>query len=168
VLALPTLTHIHFGVLPALAEQGTLLVDLRAHQTIHDGAVVAAHRGAAIRRFRHGDVAQVERLLRSGLHPPRVICLDGVNSMTGNPPDLPAFAALAREPDALRYVDDAHGFGVIGERDGYEPSPTAGSAMQSFASSASPTTRSSSPPASPRRIRRWWPSWPARPGSSST
>jgi 8-amino-7-oxononanoate synthase len=43
--------------------------------------------------------------------------------MTGNPPDLPAFAALAREHDALLYVDDAHGFGVIGERDGYEPSP---------------------------------------------
>jgi 8-amino-7-oxononanoate synthase len=43
--------------------------------------------------------------------------------MTGNAPDLPAFAALAREHDALLYVDDAHGFGVIGERDGYEPSP---------------------------------------------
>jgi len=48
--------------------------------------------------------------------------MDGVNSMTGNPPDLPAFAALAREHDALRYVDDAHGFGVIGERTGYDPS----------------------------------------------
>jgi len=43
--------------------------------------------------------------------------------MTGNPPDLPAFAALAREHDALLYVDDAHGFGVIGERTGYDPSP---------------------------------------------
>ena len=49
--------------------------------------------------------------------------MDGVNSMTGNPPDLPAFAALAREHDALLYVDDAHGFGVIGERGGYDPSP---------------------------------------------
>jgi hypothetical protein len=37
--------------------------------------------------------------------------------------DLPAFAALARAHDALLQVDDAHGFGVIGERDGYEPSP---------------------------------------------
>src|SRR6185295_12439607 len=47
---------------------------------------------------------------------PRLICMDGVNSMTGNAPDFPAFAALAREHDALLYVDDAHGFGVIGER----------------------------------------------------
>jgi 8-amino-7-oxononanoate synthase len=43
--------------------------------------------------------------------------------MTGNAPDLPAFAALARAHDALLYVDDAHGFGVIGDRDGYEPNP---------------------------------------------
>ena len=37
--------------------------------------------------------------------------------MTGNPPQLAAFLALAREHDALLYVDDAHGFGVVGERD---------------------------------------------------
>src|SRR5262249_46931623 len=38
------------------------------------------------------------------------------NSMTGNAPDIPAFAAVARRHGALLYVDDAHGFGVIGER----------------------------------------------------
>ena len=46
--------------------------------------------------------------------------MDGVNSMTGNAPDLAAFADLAREHDALLYVDDAHGFGVIGERAPHE------------------------------------------------
>ena len=75
-----------------------------------------------MRRFRSGDLEQVERLLRRSA-PPRVVCRDGVNSMTGNPPDLPAFAALAREQDASLYVDDTHGFGVIGERSGYDPSP---------------------------------------------
>jgi 8-amino-7-oxononanoate synthase len=122
VLALPTLTHTHNGVLPALAGEGTLLVDIRAHQTLHDAAVIARARGAAVRRFRSGDLEQVERLLRQSARP-RVVCMDGVNSMTGNPPDLPAFAALAREHDATLYVDDAHGFGVIGERSGYDPSP---------------------------------------------
>jgi 8-amino-7-oxononanoate synthase len=122
-LALPTLTHVHYGVLPALAGEGTLLVDARAHQTIHDAAVLAGARGATVRRFRPGDLWHAERLLRRSPRPPRVICMDGVNSMTGNPPDLPAFAALAREHGALLYVDDAHGFGVIGERDGYDPSP---------------------------------------------
>jgi 8-amino-7-oxononanoate synthase len=49
--------------------------------------------------------------------------MDGVNSMTGNAPDLQAFAEVARRHGALLYVDDAHGFGVIGERGPHEPSP---------------------------------------------
>ena len=43
--------------------------------------------------------------------------------MTGNAPDLRAFAAVARAHGALLYVDDAHGFGVIGERSPDEPCP---------------------------------------------
>jgi 8-amino-7-oxononanoate synthase len=123
VLCFPTLTHIHNGVLPALAGEGTVLVDARAHRTLYDAAVLASAKGATVRRFRSGDVEHARRLLRGPLKAPRVLCLDGINSMTGNPPDLPAFAALAREHDAILYVDDAHGFGIVGERDGYDPSP---------------------------------------------
>ena len=123
VLAFPTLTHTHNGVIPALAAQGTLLVDRRAHRTIHDATVIAKARGATVRRFNHNDVEHAERLLRGDARRPLVICMDGINSMTGNAPDLPAFAALAREHDATLYVDDAHGFGVIGERDRYDQSP---------------------------------------------
>jgi 8-amino-7-oxononanoate synthase len=43
--------------------------------------------------------------------------------MTGNAPDLQAFAAVTRRHGALLYVDDAHGFGVIGERRADEASP---------------------------------------------
>src|SRR5215208_3040513 len=123
VLAFPTLTHTHNGVLPALAGEGTVLVDLRAHRTIQDAAMLAAARGATVRRYRPGDVEHARRLLRGPTKGPRVVCIDGINSMTGNPPDLPAFAALVREHDALLYVDDAHGFGVVGERDREETSP---------------------------------------------
>jgi 8-amino-7-oxononanoate synthase len=123
VLAFPTLTHVHNGVLPALAGEGTVLVDLRAHRTIQDAAMLAVARGATVRRFRSGDVEHARRLLRGPIKSPRVVCIDGINSMTGNPPDLPAFAALAREHDALLYVDDAHGFGIVGQRDGYDPTP---------------------------------------------
>jgi 8-amino-7-oxononanoate synthase len=123
VLAFPTLTHVHNGVLPALAAQGTVLVDRRAHRSIHDAAVIAKARGATVRPFRHNDVEHAERLLRGAAARPRLICMDGINSMTGNGADLPAFAALARAHDALLYVDDAHGFGVIGERGDYDPSP---------------------------------------------
>jgi len=35
--------------------------------------------------------------------------------MSGNAPHLPEYARLCRTYDALLYIDDAHGFGVIGE-----------------------------------------------------
>ena len=63
------------------------------------------------------------RLLKQNGPPPRLTCVEGVNSMTGNAVDLTAFAELARTYDALLYVDDAHGFGVIGERSDDELSP---------------------------------------------
>ena len=91
-------------------------MDARAHKTIYDGCQVARSRGAAVKRFRFEDPDHLDQLLRAERDPTRLVCMDGVNSMTGNAPDLPAFAAVAREHGALLYVDDAHGFGVIGER----------------------------------------------------
>ena len=122
-LVLPTITLIHMSVIPVLAGNGTIFLENRAHKTIYDGCLFAQGRGATLERFAFEDPGDLERLLRKAHPAPRLVCLDGINSMTGNPPDLPAFARLAREYDALLYVDDAHGFGVIGERSPHEPSP---------------------------------------------
>ncbi len=122
-LLLPTLTHIHAAVIPILASDGTIFVDSRAHKTIWDGCVVARAHGASLVRFPHGDPAALEVLLRRHPKGPRLVCMDGVNSMTGNPPDLAAFAALARAHDTLLYLDDAHGFGVLGQRSRQESCP---------------------------------------------
>ncbi len=116
-LVLPTITHIHMSVIPVLVGDGAIFLDGRAHKTIYDGAMVAAGHGATMHRFRHNDFDHLAELLRaSDPALPRVIAMDGVNSMTGNAPDLARFSELAREHEALLYVDDAHGFGVIGER----------------------------------------------------
>jgi 8-amino-7-oxononanoate synthase len=123
-LVLPTITHIHSSVIPVLAGQGMVFLDAQAHKTIYDGAVTARGMGATVQRFRAGDPEHLRELLSAapaGLS--RLVCMDGVNSMTGNPPDLPAFARVCREHDALLYVDDAHGFGVMGERRPDETSP---------------------------------------------
>src|SRR5438128_86319 len=122
-LVLPTITLIHMSVIPVLVGEGTIFVESRAHKTIYDGCQFAASRGATVRKFAFEDPGDLVRLLRESNPAPRLICLDGVNSMTGNAADLPAYAAIAREHDALLYVDDAHGFGVIGERDADEPTP---------------------------------------------
>jgi len=115
-LALPTITHIHMSVIPLLAASGTIFLDARAHKTIYDGCQVARARGAAVRRFRFEDPDHLDELLSAERDRTRLVCMDGVNSMTGNAPDLPAFAEVARRHGALLYIDDAHGFGVIGER----------------------------------------------------
>ncbi len=120
-LVLPTITHIHMSVIPVLAGGGTIFLDRRAHKTIYDGTKVATSNGARVQRYQHDDLGQLEELLKAAPGGSRLICMDGVNSMTGNAPDLHAFATLAREHDALLYVDDAHGFGVIGERSPDEP-----------------------------------------------
>jgi diguanylate cyclase (GGDEF)-like protein len=115
-LVLPTITHIHLSTIPVLAGSGTILLDSRAHKTIYDGCQMARAQGAAVKRFRFEDPQHLEELLRGAPGGTRLVCMDGVNSMTGNPPDIGAFATVAREHGALLYVDDAHGFGVIGER----------------------------------------------------
>src|SRR5690348_10952389 len=122
-LVLPTITLIHMSVIPILAGSGTIYVESRAHKTIYEGCQLAGARGATVKRFRFEDAEDLERLLKEGGPFPRLICVDGVNSMTGNALDLSQFARLAREYDALLYVDDAHGFGVIGERSEDELSP---------------------------------------------
>ena len=122
-LVLPTITHIHMSVIPVLAAGGTIFLDSRAHKTIYDGCQVARARGAIVKRFAFEDPDDLDRLLRDDLSDTRIVCMDGVNSMTGNAPDLREFARVAREHGALLYVDDAHGFGVIGERGENETSP---------------------------------------------
>jgi len=115
-LVLPTISHIHSTVIPLLAGQGTVLMDGQAHKTIYDGCSIARGRGATLVRFPANDPWALEQELRlTAPGAPRVVCMDGVNSMTGNVPDLATFAHICREYDALLYVDDAHGFGVIGD-----------------------------------------------------
>ena len=122
-LVLPTITLIHMSVIPVLAGDGTIFVDNRAHKTIYDGCQFATARGAQVKRFRFEDPDDLEQLLRQDTSSTRLVCMDGVNSMTGNAPDLREFARVTRRYDALLYVDDAHGFGVIGERAANEPNP---------------------------------------------
>ncbi|WP_399225912.1 aminotransferase class I/II-fold pyridoxal phosphate-dependent enzyme [Streptomyces sp. TRM49041] len=123
-LLLPTITLIHSSVIPALADGGQVFIEARAHRTMYDGCVVARGQGAALQRFHAEEPDELDRLLRAAPPgTPRLVCLDGVNSMTGNLPDLSALAGITRSRDALLYVDDAHGFGVIGDRTPTETSP---------------------------------------------
>jgi 8-amino-7-oxononanoate synthase len=120
-LVLPTITHIHMSVIPLLAGEGTIFLERTAHRTIYDGCVYARGLGAKIVRFDADNPARLAEMLRAtSSDGGKLVCMDGVNSMTGNLPDVATIAGICRDNGALLYIDDAHGFGVIGERDGTE------------------------------------------------
>jgi acyl carrier protein len=116
----PTVTLAHMGILPKLAgPAGTILVDQAAHHSIQEACDLARARGTTVRTFPHGDLEALGAMLRSDTGRNRVIAVDGVYSMAGTTVDLAGLQEVARRYEATIYVDDAHGFGVLGE----QPSP---------------------------------------------
>ncbi len=118
-LVLPTISLIAVGLIPALVKKGdVILADKSVHKVNHDGCRLARDMcKAELASFRHDDLAHLEELLvKYRDRDTRLIVIDGVLSVTGRIPGLKAILGLAREHDALVYIDDAHGFGVLGER----------------------------------------------------
>jgi myxalamid-type polyketide synthase MxaB len=117
-LVFPSISLLHNGVLPHLAGyNGVILKDTEAHHTIHESCLRAQSTGAEWINFPHSDIDDLKRKLAS-YRPGRkkIIATDGVYSMGSSHPPLVEYARLAKEYDALLYVDDAHGFGIIGEK----------------------------------------------------
>jgi len=103
----------NLGLLQALADRRTeLFCDRLNHASLVDGARLS---GARVTRFAHLDVNGLERALQKSAAQRRIIVSDGVFSMDGDCADVSALLALAERYDALLLLDDAHGFGVLGE-----------------------------------------------------
>lgn len=115
---IPTVTLISIGVIPALVgRSGVLLLDKSGHETMYEGAKIARDNGATLVSYPQNDLAALQDLLHTHRDNPRkVILVDGVYSMTGDHADIEGLTRLAAEYDAVVYVDDAHGFGVVGEK----------------------------------------------------
>lgn len=120
-LILPTVTLIHIGVIPALlGKDGVMFLDKFAHMTMYEACKMARDSGCRLKSFAQDDYATLERLLAEEKSATKkMILVDGVYSMTGKYPDMRRLIGLAKEYNAILYVDDAHGFGVVGE----SPSP---------------------------------------------
>lgn len=100
------------GILPALVgRDDAIFADKLVHASLLDGAQLSR---AQVRRFRHNDTAQLDRLLKETPARRKLIVVDGVFSMDGDLAPLPELLRLAEIHDAWLYVDDAHGFGVLG------------------------------------------------------
>src|SRR5262245_22379462 len=116
-LVLPTISLIAIGLIPAVAGKGgVVFADRFVHKVNHDGCRLARDMGAKLVGFVHDDLETLDALLAGHADAPtRLVVVDGILSTTGRTPDIPRLAALARKHRAILYIDDAHGFGVVGE-----------------------------------------------------
>jgi 8-amino-7-oxononanoate synthase len=104
----------NLAILTALAgRDDAVFADRLDHACLNDGALLSR---AAFHRYRHGDLDDLERRLAATKARRKLIATDAVFSMDGDLAPLPALLELALRHDATLVVDDAHGFGVLGER----------------------------------------------------
>jgi 8-amino-7-oxononanoate synthase len=103
----------NLGILPALLEKGdAVFSDALNHACLIDAARLSR---ADVHVYPHGDVAALARMLADCTSPTKLVASDAVFSMDGDIAPLRAIAALCDQHDAWLLVDDAHGFGVLGE-----------------------------------------------------
>lgn len=87
------------------------------HASLIDGVRLAsAQTKAQVTLFDHQNLNSLEETLKQDIRPLKLIVIDGVFSMDGDIAQVKDFIKIADKYDALLMVDDAHGFGVLGQR----------------------------------------------------
>ncbi len=102
------------GTILALVDERDLIIsDELNHGSIIDGCRMTK---AERRVYKHKDMSDLEKQLQNTEHFRRVLVItDGVFSMDGDIAPLKDIVDLAAKYQAITYVDDAHGDGVLGE-----------------------------------------------------
>jgi 8-amino-7-oxononanoate synthase len=102
----------NLGVVTALVgRDDAVFADRLNHASLNDAALLSR---AAFRRYPHGDIEALERLLAATKARRKLIISDAVFSMDGDIAPVKDLARLAERHDAWLLLDDAHGFGVLG------------------------------------------------------
>ena len=89
-----------------------IVADRYIHASLIDGTRLAK---AAVSVAEHNDPAAIERALATRDRQRALVITDSVFSVDGDLAPLPELAAACRRQGAGLLVDDAHGFGVLGE-----------------------------------------------------
>ena len=101
------------GTIPALAGRGdALFSDALNHACLIDGTRLS---GADVHVYPHMDLAALEHALARCPNQQKLVVSDAVFSMDGDIAPVPEMLALCERYDAWLLLDDAHGFGVLGE-----------------------------------------------------
>lgn len=103
----------NLGMVTALlTREDAVFADRLNHASLNDACLLSR---AQFKRYAHNDLAQLEQLLKTTRARRKLIAVDAVFSMDGDIAPLPELLALAERYDAWLMLDDAHGFGVLGE-----------------------------------------------------
>ncbi|MGD9488481.1 MAG: aminotransferase class I/II-fold pyridoxal phosphate-dependent enzyme [Calditrichaceae bacterium] len=105
----------NLGAISTLAgKDDYIIMDKADHASIYAGTIAAL--GANIKRYRHNDMEDLERVI-SRLEPEKgkMIVSDGVFSMEGDLVKLDKLIEIAKKYNARVYIDEAHGVGVLGK-----------------------------------------------------
>jgi 8-amino-7-oxononanoate synthase len=106
----------NMGVVSALVGRGDSVYEDRLnHASLIDAGLLSR---AKVTRYRHNDLEQLEGLLAKDKSRRKLVLVDGVFSMDGDLAPLSELAELCTRYQAQLMVDDAHGFGVLGEHGG--------------------------------------------------
>jgi 8-amino-7-oxononanoate synthase len=116
VLLFPSGFQANLAAVQALADRHTLVV---ADRLIHHSLLVGVQvSGAQLQRFRHNDLADLERRLvaarRASASRRLLVISESLFSMEGTSPDVRALAALSARHGAALLLDEAHALGVLG------------------------------------------------------
>lgn len=105
----------NLGTISGLIGAGDVaLIDGDSHASIYDGCILS---GADIIRFRHNDMADLEkRLRRLGERSKNaLIIIEGIYSMLGDQAPLAEIVNLKNAYGSTLLLDEAHSLGVLGE-----------------------------------------------------
>lgn len=106
----------NLGVINALlGKQDAIFEDRLNHASLLDAGLLS---GAKFLRYLHNDVSSLESRLERTAARRKLIVSDGVFSMDGDIAPLQELSATAKKHNSWLMVDDAHGFGVLGESGG--------------------------------------------------
>lgn len=104
----------NLGVISALAEKNDeLFFDRLNHASLIDGIRLS---GAKWQRFKHNNLADLEKLLKTSSGRQKLIIVDSLFSMDGDFAPLKKIAALAKKYQAFLIVDEAHAIGIVGKQ----------------------------------------------------
>ncbi|VAX31114.1 8-amino-7-oxononanoate synthase [hydrothermal vent metagenome] len=104
------------GVIPAISDSNTTIFsDELNHASLIDGCRLSR---ARVFIYRHNDIEHLNGLLHSHRKGKSVIITDSVFSMDGDIAPIGELRELALTYDAVLYIDDAHGTGVLGGGEG--------------------------------------------------